>query len=302
MQVAAAAEPAQRDVVGGRLEEVGRSARGAPVLGDGSAQRHAPEPAQRPERRFQVVSAHAVEVDVDSLRGSLAEKLRRVPRTVVEGGVETELAEEVGHLLVRARAADHAVPAELRELRREASDGAGRGRHPDDVAGAQSRDVEQPRIGGQAHAAERPEVPLRGRAVDIEPGQRAEPAERRRAGGDHGVVPPAGGMRDGVAGGEAVGARLDDLADRHDPVHRRAQAERREVPGGRTLGEPQPQAGIDRRPRVAHQDLARTGLAHPDLDDAEVAGPEHSARARGELHLAADQRLRTVHALTPGAP
>ena len=47
------------------------------------------------------------------------------------------------------------MPAQLRELRRETSDRAGRGRHPDDVALAQPRNVEESRVGGQAHGAER---------------------------------------------------------------------------------------------------------------------------------------------------
>jgi hypothetical protein len=50
-------------------------------------------PAQRAERGFEVVSADAVEVDVDPVRGGLAQKLGHRPGTVVEGGVETELAE-----------------------------------------------------------------------------------------------------------------------------------------------------------------------------------------------------------------
>jgi hypothetical protein len=215
---------------------------------------------------------------------------------VVEGGVEPELVEQVGHLLVRPRAADHPMPAKLRELRREAADRSRRGRHPDDVAGAKARDVEETGIGGQAHAAERSQVPLGGGQVGVEPRERAEAAERRFARVDDRVVAPARGMPDDVAGGEPVGAGLDDLADAEDAVQRGAEAEWWEVAGRRSLGQPEPQARVDRRPGVAHHDLTGTGRAHGNLHDAEVVRP------RDEVHLAARQRLSTVHALTPGAP
>jgi hypothetical protein len=221
---------------------------------------------------------------------------------VVERGVESELVEQVGDLLVRPGAADDPVPAQLRELRRETSDRAGRGRNPDDVAVAHPCDVEEPGVGGQAHAAQRTQIPLRRRTADVEPGQRAEPAECRRSGCDDCVVTPPGRMRHGVAHREPLGAGLDDLADGHDPVHRRPQAKRGEVAGRPALGEPQPQPGVDRRPRVADQHFSRPGLAHGNLDDAEVAGSQLAVGVRDELDLARAQRLSTVHALTPGAP
>ena len=112
------------------------------------------------------------------------------------------------------------------------------------------------------------------------------PAERLLAGGDDGVVAPAEGMPDGVAGRELLGPRLDHLADRHDPVHRRLEREGDEVPLRALLAEAHPQARVDGRPRVADEHLSAPRRRHRALDDREVVRPHLALRVADELDLA----------------
>jgi hypothetical protein len=237
-----------------------------------------------------VVAADAVEVDVDPVGRRLSQQLGERPAPVVERRVEPELVEQVRDLLVRPRAADDAVAADLRELRDEAPDRAGRRRDPDDVAVAQACHVEEPGVRRQPVASEHAEVGLRRRGVDVEPAQRSDSAELRLPRRDHGVVAPARGVPHGVAGLEACGTRVHHVADRHDPVHRLAQRERGEVAGRALRSQPQAQARVDRRPRVPDQHLTRPGLAHRRLDDAEVALAHLAARIADELHLTTGSR------------
>ena len=51
--------------------------------------------------------------------------------------------------------------------------------------------------------------------------------------------------------------------------------------------------GIDGRPGVAHQHLARTGHGRLDLDDAEVVGADLARGIGDEVDLAAHQRRGT---------
>ena len=85
----------------------------------------------------------------------------------------------------------------------------------------------RPGVGGEAVAAEHAEIRLRRHVRHVEAPERADAAKHLLAGGDDGVVAPPRRMPDDVAGGEPVGVRLDHLADRHDPVHRRPRAGRR---------------------------------------------------------------------------
>ena len=125
-----------------------------------------------------MLAADVVEVDVDPVRSSVAERVGHRPRAVVERRVETELVDEHGDLLVRAGAPDHPVPLELGDLGGEAADGAGRGRDPHDVIGAQLGDVEQPGVRGQAGAAEDTEVRLRRGERGVDAAQGADAAQR----------------------------------------------------------------------------------------------------------------------------
>jgi hypothetical protein len=103
------------------------------------------------------------------------------------------------------------MAANLGELRGEAAHRSRRGRYPNDVAFAKARDLEQPRVGGEAHPAERSQVAPRWREIGIEPGERAQPAQRRAARRHDGVVAPSERVPHGVAGSEPLGPRSDDL-------------------------------------------------------------------------------------------
>jgi hypothetical protein len=288
VQVAAPAEAAQRQVVGDRLEQVARALGRLRrlVLRDGSAQRHPPPTPQSGQRRLQMVARDVVEVDVDSLGCRLQEVVDDGAVPIVERRVQVQVVEQVADLGRRARTPDHAVTAELGDLGGQASHRAGRRRHPDNVPFAQSRGVDEPRVGSQPHPAERPEVLLRRRERSVDSLERAEAGERRDAGRDDGVVAPARRVPDGVARDEPVGAGLDHFSDRHDPVHRRAQEERVEVAGGAALAQPQPHAGVHGRERVAHEHLAGARRGYGDLHDAEVGGLDLTLRVVDELHLA----------------
>ena len=78
-----------------------------------------------------------------------------------------------------------------------------------------------------------------------------------------------------------------------------SEREGREVAGGARLAQPQPQAGIDRRPRVAHEHLARSGLAHRHGDDVEVVWAQLVARMRHGLDLAAHEPADLAAAVSP---
>ena len=197
-----------------------------------AAERDPAATAQRAQRGLEVLAADVVEVHVDAVGRRGAELLLHRPVVVVERRVEAELVEEVCDLRRRARAADHAVPAQLGDLRRERADGARGGRDPDDIARAQLRGVQETGVGRQAHAAQRPEVCLGRRDRAVDPGEGSQPPQRRLACAHDGVLPPARGVPDHVAGGEAIDPGLDDLADGHDLVERRVQRERREVSRG----------------------------------------------------------------------
>ena len=82
VHVAAAAEAAQRQVVGGRLEQVARARRAARclVLRDRPAQRDAAARRSAAERRLEVVAADVVEVDVDPVRARPRAAARRPGR------------------------------------------------------------------------------------------------------------------------------------------------------------------------------------------------------------------------------
>src|SRR5689334_4988841 len=101
MHVAAAAQPAQGQLLGRRLEEVLRSeapAR-AVIAGDGSAEDDAPVPAQRPEGGREVLAADVVEVHVDSVRRAARQLVGDAAPVVVEGRVQAKLAQEIAELL-----------------------------------------------------------------------------------------------------------------------------------------------------------------------------------------------------------
>ena len=184
-----------------------RGPAGVALVGrDGAAQRDAAAAAQRAERGLEVLAADVVEVDVDAVRRGRAQQLVDRAVVVVEGGVEAELVAQVRDLVGRAGAADHAVAAQLGDLRGERADRAGGGRDPDDVAVAQLGGVQQPGVRGEADAAERAEVGLGGRGRAVEPRERPEPAQRRLARAHDRVLAPAGRVPDEVAGREAVGA------------------------------------------------------------------------------------------------
>ena len=129
-----------------------------------------------------------------------------------------------------AGAPDHAVSVDLRHLRGEASDRAGGGGDPDDVAVAETRDPEEAGVRREAVTAEYAEIRLRGSDGEIELRQRRQASERGQPGLDDRIVAPAGCVPDRVTRFEPVGAGFDDLAHSEDLVHRRLERERREVP------------------------------------------------------------------------
>ena len=217
---------------------------------------------------------------------------------VVERGVEAELVPQVGHLVVRSGAPDHAVAADLRHLRDEAPDRAGGGRDPDDVALAQARDVEETHVGGEAAAAERAEIGLRRSGIGVHAHQGSDAAQLGPPGLDQRVVAPPGRVTHRVAGLESVGTRRHDLTDGRDPVHGAPEGERREVAGGRLLAQPQPVSGVDRRPRVAHEHLAGPRVGYVNVDDAEVRLAHLAPRIADEVDLAPGQRV-PIHARAP---
>ena len=272
-----------------RAEQVRRPARHRVVLRNGAAERDPPAAAQRPDGGFEVAAADVVEVDVDAVGRRRTQQVgdRRV--AVVERGVEPEVVDQVRDLGVRAGAANHAVTLELRDLRRDAADRAGRGGHPDDVAGAKRGDVEQPDVRGQPDPAERAEVRLRRGGIDVDGRQRAEPAERRLAGAHGRVIAPAGRVPHVVAGREPRGAGLDHLADGQDAVERAVEREPGEVAVRSVRAQPYPQAGIDRRPGVADEHLAGPRRAHPNLGDTELR-----PAVRGELDLTPGAQHRSM--------
>src|SRR5205823_7912719 len=109
-------------------------------------------------------------------------------------------------------------------------------------------------------------------------------------GGDDAVLSPAGRMPDGVAYSEAVRARMQHLADCHDPVHRGLERKRGEVAGRAFATQAEAQSGVDGRPRVPHEHLARSGRTHLRLHDAEVRRAHLAVRVRHELYLASSHR------------
>ena len=120
-----------------------------------------PQIATRPlrrsaQRRLEMVAADVVEIDIDAFRRGPAQEIAHRPGLVVERGVQPELVQEVRDLLVGARASDDPVAADLGHLGGEAADGAGRGGDPDDVAVAQSGDVEEADVGGEPVAPSTP--------------------------------------------------------------------------------------------------------------------------------------------------
>jgi len=232
-----------------------------------------------------VIASDVVEVDVDALGRRLAQQIDDGPIVVVERRVEAELVEQESDLCFGPCAPDHAVAAELGNLRREASDSARGRRHPDDVSVAQLGRVDQPGIRGHAHRAERPEVRLSRRNRCVDHGKRCDARERRLTGGDDGVVAPALRMPDGVARDEPVGARFDHLADGPDVIHRGIERERVEVARRPALPQSQPHPWIDRSKGVAHQDLAGPRLRNVDLDGDEVVGRDLAPRVLDEVDL-----------------
>ena len=127
----------------------------------------------------------------------------------------------------------------------------------------------------------------------------ATPPSAGAPGLDDRVVAPTGRVPDRVARLEAVGVGLDDLADGEDPVHRRLERERGEVSRRPVRAQPQPERGVDGRPRVADEHLARPRLRHLDLDDAEVGRPHLAARIRDQLNLAAGHARRSESTSRP---
>lgn len=150
--------------------------------------------------------------------------------------------------------------------------------------------MQQPGVRGEPVRAERSEVRLCGGRVDIEPAQRAHTPEGRPPGHDHGVVPPPGGVPHRVPRGEPVGPGRHHRSDGHDAVHRPVQRKGRKVSGWCGFAQPQPQCGVDGRPRVADEDLARTRIGHRHLDEPEVRRPYLAARVRHRPDLPAGHR------------
>ena len=119
-----------------------------------------------------------------------------------------------------------------------------------------------------------PSTPL---AVEIGASD-ASTLRMRRAGAD-GVLLPAETVLDDVADLEAGMVRFHHLADgaaRHDL----ADADGRRVGGG--IAHAPAHVGIERHVDDAHQHLARAGLGHRHLLDAEVGFGHLRGRAAGE--------------------
>ena len=124
-----------------------------------------PQTAIRPSRlsgadgRLQVVAADVVEVDVDTVRGGLAQLLGDRAVLVVERRVEAVLLDEELDLLVGAgRADDPGGALELGDLADLAADGAGRAGDEDRVALLEGGGAQQTGVGGEAGHAEDAEV------------------------------------------------------------------------------------------------------------------------------------------------
>ena len=126
-----------------------------------------------------MLAAHVVEVNVNPVRGGIAQQLGDGSGAVVERGIEAEVGEKLGHLRVRAGAPYHAVPAGLGDLGGEPADRARGRRDPDDVTVPQLRGLEQTGPGGQADTAKGAEVGLRWRGRDVEAPKGAEAAQGR---------------------------------------------------------------------------------------------------------------------------
>jgi len=210
-----------------------------------------------------------------------------IANSIADGRAITEACRKAG--VVLALGYQRRRESHFRYLRQQID--AGRRRDPDDVALSQFRRLEQPHVGGQAHAAERAEVGLRGRQLGVQPAQRRQPVQRRHPGGDDRVVAPASRVPDGVPHAEPLGPRGHHLADRDDPVHRGVEREGGKVAGRRVGGEAQSQRRVDRGPGVADQHLAGAGLVDLDLDHPEILEPHLAARVRIELDLPAATRF-----------
>src|SRR5712691_9958829 len=84
--------------------------------------------------------------------------LERGRRSVVEGGIEAELIDQVAHLLVGARHADHGQAQSLRQLRRDHANRARRCGDDDGLARLGFCDLSDPCISGQAGRDGRAEI------------------------------------------------------------------------------------------------------------------------------------------------
>ena len=237
-----------------------------------------------------MVAADVVEVDVDPVRCGFPQQLRDRACVVVERRVEAELAEQLRDLFRRARAPDHPVAAQLRELGDDAPDGARRRRHPDLVALTEAGHPQEARVRREAVGAEQAEVGLWRGVRHVEAPQRTEATERLLAGRDDRIVAPAGRVPDGVALGESLGAGLDHLADGHDPVHRCPEREGGEVPLGPPLAEPQTKPGVDEvhvlRTSTCPGPTGPTGASTSSKSDL----PHLAARKGDEVDLAPRER------------
>ncbi len=94
----------------------------------------------REDRRFELLAADVVEVDVDPVGCGGAQRLRRTV-VVVEGRVGAELVAHVRGFFGRARRTDHAQARALRELHDHRADRAGGGGNEQRLAFFDARDL-----------------------------------------------------------------------------------------------------------------------------------------------------------------
>jgi hypothetical protein len=138
------------EIVRGPLHHPGR----VRVLRNPSAKEDSRVSIEAHQGRVQHLSAHVVEIDVDSVRRGRSDGLVDRLVLVIDDDVGPELLLDIGALLGTARDANDPASGDLPDLHRDAADRARRRRDHHRIAFLRSADVEQPEVGGEARHAE----------------------------------------------------------------------------------------------------------------------------------------------------
>ena len=230
------------------------------VAGDKPAHRNPTQRVHPAQRRFQMVAADVVEVDVDALGRGLLQRLANGRDLVVDHGVQADLVAQPARLVLGAGRAHHVTALDLRDLGSDRTYRTGSGRDEHLLAFLELADVQQAAVGREPRHAQGMHVDgQRQIRIGIELGQAFAIAGE--------VFAEAHAVGDQIAHGKRVRLRL------HHPAQRAAHHGLVQFLTG---GQSRAHGGIDRHVEVLDQHLAVRSIGAVTLDERKITLGRHA--------------------------